>query len=66
VGKQLVDGNRALMGAIEALGADPNTTVRVVVDIQAGQPPIVYIEQIGDERVIDIVQALNGVEIERK
>jgi hypothetical protein len=66
VGKAQLGGNRALMAAVEALGIDPNTTVRVVIDIQAGQWPVVYTQQISDESVISVVQALNGVEIERK
>lgn len=56
-----------LMGALRALlGEDLSSVRRVVIDIQGGHVPIVHIERYGDEKMIDVVRTLAGVEIERK
>jgi hypothetical protein len=42
-------------------------TRRVVIDIQINCVPIVHIEQLGDERLLSVIPALNadGIHIER-
>jgi hypothetical protein len=37
---------------------------RVVIDCQAGSVPVVYVERVGDERLLSVVQTLGGVEID--
>jgi hypothetical protein len=39
---------------------------RVVIDLQAGETPIVHIERYGDDRLLSVVPTLDGVEIRRE
>ncbi len=55
-----------LFDALKSAGLADNDTRRVVIDIKAGEMPVVYVEQFGDERLINVVEALSSVEIERK
>jgi len=54
-----------VFGALHAAGIADNNTRRVVIDIQAGHLPVVYIERFGDEQLLNVVQTLQGVEITR-
>ena len=36
---------------------------RVVIDIHVERAVVVYVERIGDERLLDVVRQLDGVEI---
>lgn len=56
----------ALLEALAGLGIDTQNTRRVVIDIQAGRPPIVHVEMFGSDKIIDVVQTLAGIAIERK
>ncbi len=49
-----------------ALGIDPVTTHRIVIDIQGGKPVVVHVELYGDDKLLSVVRTLDGVEIERK
>lgn len=49
----------------DALGVDITTVRRVVIDIEANHVPVVHIEQYGDEKLINVVRALEGVQVER-
>ncbi len=49
----------------EALGLEPNNTRRIVIDINADCLPIVHVELFGDEKVLDVMRQLEGVEIKR-
>lgn len=52
--------------ALRAAGiADPHTR-RVVIDFPMGKAPVVYIERWGDDKLLSVVQTLNGVEITRE
>lgn len=54
----------ALWAALErVVGGDMNSVMRVVIDIRPGLSATVYVERLGDERVIDVVQALDKIEI---
>lgn len=55
-----------VLAAIAPLVGDVNTVRRVVIDIQAGHVPIVHIERYGDEKMLDVVRALAGIEIDRR
>lgn len=55
---ELVDALRPLVGDVDAVR-------RVVIDIQAGHAPVVHIERVGDPGVIDVVRALDGIEVSR-
>lgn len=59
---------KELLAAIEKLlGIDPNRVRRVVIDITAGEFPIIYTELFGDETgLLNVTEALSSVEIERK
>lgn len=52
--------------ALRSIGIEPNDTTRVVIDIRAGHTPIVHVEYFGTDKLIDVVRALGGIEIERK
>lgn len=58
---KLVD--QRLMEALRAAGLADDNTRRVVIDIQTNHPPVVYIERHGDDRLIQVVEALSSVEI---
>jgi hypothetical protein len=55
-----------LIDALREMGIAPDATRRVVIDIQVGHIPIVHIEHIGDERLLSVIRALEGVEIKRE
>jgi hypothetical protein len=52
--------------ALCAAGLADKTTRRVVIDIQAGHAAVVHVERWGDERLLDVVRALEGVQISRE
>lgn len=58
--------SRELLEALrEAFDIEPDNVRRVVIDIQAGEVPMVHIEQFADERTINVIRELGGVRIER-
>lgn len=56
---------KELTDAMREAGIPVDLCRRVVIDIQVNEVPIVYIEQYGDQTVLNIVRALSGVKIER-
>jgi hypothetical protein len=52
---------RALAGA--GVIHDIHRVRRVVVDAEAGSAVRVYVERYGDERLLNVVPTLNGIEI---
>jgi hypothetical protein len=59
-------GAEALFEALQAAGIADQATRRVVIDVQAGEAPVVHIERYGDRELIDVIRALGGVEITRE
>lgn len=57
-----ISGDRLLT----ALGGIVGDVRRVVIDIEGGRPPIIHIEQYGDESLLTVVRELHGVEIKRE
>lgn len=56
-----------LLAALEKLtGSSMNDALRVVIDIKAGQVPMVYISRLGDKGLLEVVQAMCDVEIKRE
>lgn len=51
--------------ALESLVGDVSRVRRVVIDFRSGEPPIVHIERFGDERLLDVMRAFDGVVISR-
>jgi len=50
-----------LLTSLEALvGGDIGSVRRTVIDIQVGQPVVVYVERFGDRATIDVVRALSN------
>jgi hypothetical protein len=50
-----------LLTSLDALvGGDIGTVRRAVIDIQVGQPVVVYVERYGDRAAIDVVRALSN------
>jgi len=47
------------VGIIQGLG----NVRRIVVDAQAGEPLRFYVEYYGDERWLNVTQALDGIEV---
>jgi hypothetical protein len=52
-----------LFEALMAAGLADKTTRRVVIDINTNEPVMIYTERYGDERVIEVVQTLSGIEV---
>lgn len=52
-----------LIEALRKAGIADDDTRRVVIDIQAGNFPVIYVERYGDDRLISIVEALAAVEV---
>lgn len=59
--KQIVDVT--LLPALREAGLADENTRRVVIDLQCGHVPIVHIERIGDDKLLNVVQTLAGVDI---
>lgn len=38
---------------------------RVIIDLQVGAVPVIHVEKWGDDRLLELVRALEGVEIRR-
>jgi hypothetical protein len=36
---------------------------RIVIDAQAGEPIVMYVEHWGDERLLDVATTLQGIEV---
>lgn len=45
------------------LGHSTKTVRRVVIDIQSGEPPTIYVERYDEGRLVNVIQALKGVEV---
>lgn len=59
---RLVD--QALVEALASmLGHSVRSVRRIVIDIQSGEPPIVYVERFDEGKLINVIQALKGVEV---
>lgn len=54
-----------IIDALRAAGLADDDTRRVVIDLQVGHLPVVHIEKFGDERLIQVIEAVAGVEIVR-
>ena len=56
---------RAVILALIAAGVlpDDQRTRRVVIDLQPDQAALIYVEYFGDERLLQVAQTLDGVEI---
>lgn len=52
--------------ALIAAGIADENTSRVVIDIQVGHLPKVYIERFGDDKLLDVVKTLEGVKVVRE
>lgn len=55
-----------LCEALRAIGIDTDNARRVVIDIQAGEVPVIHVELIDTENLISVIRTLGGVEITRK
>ncbi len=55
-----------VMQALQDAGIADDNTSRIVIDVRHGHRPVVHIERHGDDKLIDVVRALAGVEITRK
>jgi hypothetical protein len=65
--KKIATAYPPLIAALrECLGLDMNMTRRVVIDIESGKAPVIYVELLTDKTVINVIEALSSVEIERK
>jgi hypothetical protein len=55
-----------IMQALHEAGIADDNTSRVVIDVRHGHIPVVHIERFGDEKLLDVVTALGGVQITRE
>lgn len=60
----IMRGSELLEKVCEAVGVDFQKTRRIVLDIPFDDWVAVYVEMIGDERLLEISTTLNGVEKE--
>ena len=49
-----------------ALGLDINRVRRLVLDLKSGNIPIVYVELVGDKRLLEINQTFDGIKFDVK
>lgn len=50
--------------ALVAAGVLDTTNVRrVVIDLQVGKPALIHVEQVGADKLLDVVRHLDGVDI---
>lgn len=65
MGAPRVITSEAFAGALAGAGIihDVSRVRRIVIDAEAGHVVRVYVERFGDERLLDVAQALGGVEI---
>jgi hypothetical protein len=49
----------------KTLGVDPSLTYRIVIDIQGHAGVTVHIEQRGDDKLLNVIRTLDGVDITR-
>lgn len=61
-----VERGNAVLSALRNVGFADDYTTRVVIDIRAGDTPVVHIERLGDKRLVQVIHALDGVEIKRE
>jgi hypothetical protein len=52
-----------LLDALRAAGIADDTTRRVVIDLKVNALPVVYIERLGDEQLLKVVEAVGTIEI---
>lgn len=55
-----------VLAALREAGIADDRTRRVVIDIGYDCVPIIHIERIGDDRLLKVVRALEGVQITRE
>jgi hypothetical protein len=56
--------NPELLEALRELtGADPSSIKRVVIDIQSGSLPMVYVDLFGNKSLVDVIRTLDGIEV---
>ena len=51
--------------ALEAIGIADENTARVVIDLQCGHIPKVYIERLADDKLLEVLKTLEGFEVSR-
>ncbi len=59
-------GDGPIEDALIAAGIADDNTTRVVIDLQVGHIPRVHIERHGDDKLVEVIQTLEGVEIVRE
>ena len=60
--------SRHLLAALKDAGIirDGDYVRRVVIDIQVEHAVVVHVERYGDERLLDVVRLLDGIEIKTR
>ena len=56
---------KAWFNALVEAGIVQENTARVIIDVNRGSIPILYIEQYGDTRLLNLVKDLDGITISR-
>jgi hypothetical protein len=59
---------RKMLDALTEAGIirDGDYVRRVIIDVSVDLAVVVHVERYGDTRLLDLVHALNGIEIERR
>ena len=66
--KRLHGRSQELLDALKEAGIvrDGDNVHRVIIDISANCPVVVHVERYGDERLLNLVRTLDGIEIRRE
>ena len=66
--KRLHGRSQEMFDALKEAGIirDGDYVRRVVIDIHVERAVVVHVERYGDERLLDVVQMLDGIEIRRE
>lgn len=60
---KIITGNKYGEILATALGIDASRVRRIVLDVQLENIVIAYVEMVGDERLLNISQSFEGVEL---
>ena len=61
---RIISGKEFSVVLCKSLGLDPNRIRRIVLDVSVRDVVIAYVELIGDSRLLEISQTLDGVKFD--
>lgn len=61
--KSYLLSSELLAALADLAGIEAGMIRRIVIDIQAGDVPMIHIERFGDDKLLRVVRALDGIQI---